>query len=226
MAHGYARRRKREPRVAEIVRQCLRALVVLQIPRGVKVVDRAVELGRDPRVALACAARGHGRARDGTRRNTTALEQIDIRIGNAAADGLSLAEGGIGRLVIRLPPGVGDVREQPVVEIQHALVVLRRGGGKQTVCRLRKLRAARRAVIRIDPVERDGDVRIHPAVHRVAVRAHPELRIVEQLAQTGGERVGVAAIDDRIRLLAHRRVQHGGDARVRAAVRRSVRQDG
>ena len=89
-----------------------------------------------------------------------------------------------------------------------------------------QLRAARRAVIGIDPVERDGDVRIHPAVHRVAVRAHPELRIVEQLAQAGGERVGVTAVDDRIRLLAHRRVQHGGDARVRAAVWRSVRQDG
>ena len=212
--------------MAEIVRQCLRASFVLQIPRGVKVVDRAVELGRDPRVALARAARGHRRARDGARRNTAALEQIDIRIGNAAADGLPFADGGIGRLVIRLPPGVGNVREQPVVEIQRALVVLRRGGGKQTVCRLRKLRAARRAVIGVDPVERDGDVRIRPAVHRVAVRAHPELRIVEQLAQTGGERVGVAAVDDRIRLLAHRRVQHGGDARVRAAVRRSVRQDG
>lgn len=177
-------------------------------------------------MALARAVGGHSCARDSARRDTAALEQIDIRIGNAAADGLTLAEGGIGRLVIRLALGVGDVREQPVVEIQRALVVPCRGGGKQTVCRLRKLRAARRTVIGIDPVERNGDVRIHPAVHRVAVGPHPELRIVEQLAQAGGERVGIAAVDDRVRLLAHRLVQHGGSAWVRAAVRRSVRQDG
>ncbi len=226
VAHGHARRREREPRVAEIVRQRLCIVTVLQVPGGVEIIDRAVELRRDPGVAVCRAVGGQGRARDDARRDTAALEQVDIGIGDAAADGLPLADGGVGRLVIRLARDVAHVLQQPVVEIQRAGIVLRRGGGEQAVRRPGKLLVARRAVIRIDPVERDGDVRIHPAVHRVAVGPHPELRIVEQLAQAGGERVGIAAVDDRVRLLAHRLVQHGGSAWVRAAVRRSVRQDG
>ena len=46
VAHGHALGREGEPRVAEIARQRRLALVVLQIPGGVEVIDRAVELRR------------------------------------------------------------------------------------------------------------------------------------------------------------------------------------
>ena len=160
------------------------------------------------------------------RRNAAALEQVDIGIGDAAADGLPLADGGVGHLVIRLARDVAHVLQQPVVEIQRAGIVLRRGGGEQAVRRPGKLRAARRAVVGIDPVEGNSDVRVQPAVDRVPVGAHPELRVIEQLCHAGLERVGVAVVDRGVRLAAHRRVQHGGHARVGGAVRRRVRQDG
>ena len=55
VAHGHALCREREPRVAEIARQRRLALVILQVPSGVKVIDRAVELRRDPSVAVGRA---------------------------------------------------------------------------------------------------------------------------------------------------------------------------
>ena len=226
VAHGHALGREGEPRVAEVARQRRLALVVLQVPGGVEVIDRAVELRRDPGVAVSRAVGRQGRARDDARRNAAALEQVDIGIGDAAADGLPLADSGVSRLVIRLARDVAHVLQQPVVEIQRAGIVPRRSGGEQAVRRPGELLAARRAVVGIDPVERDGDVRVQPAVDRVPVGAHPELRVVEQLGHAGLERVGVAVVDRGVRLAAHRRVQHGGHARVGGAVRRRVRQDG
>ena len=226
MAHGHALGREGEPRVAEVARQRRLALVVLQIPGGVEVIDRAVELRRDPGVAVGRAVSRSGRACDDARRDAAALEQVDVGVGDAAADGLPLADGGVGRLVIRLARDVAHVLQQPVVEIQRAGIVLRRGGGEQAVRRPGKLLAARRAVVGIDPVERDGDVRVQPAVDRVPGGAHPELRVVEQLGHAGLERAGVAVVDRGVRLAAHRRVQHDGHARIGGAVRRSVRQDG
>mgnify|MGYP000518462339 CR=1 FL=1 len=67
-----------------------------------------------------------------------------------------------------------------------------------------QLRAARRAVVGIDPVEGNSDVRVQPAVDRVLIGAHPELRVIEQLCHAGLERGGVAVVDRGVRLVAHR----------------------
>ena len=170
------------------------------VPGGIKSIDRAVQLREVPGVRDALALM-HRLAGDRAGGDACAIEKKGKGVGDAAADGAALADGGIGRLVKALRLGVGDVRREPVIDIERDGVVPHPRRGGEDLVRFGAERLILRRSVVIQPAKCDLRRRAQARGSGDVVAAEPEvIRQGHELIETGGDEIEIPAVQREILL--------------------------